>query len=339
VAPLIGAFISGCAGLALTQDEVAFFRATNPWGLILFARNVAEPAQISALTRSFRDIVGRADAPVFIDQEGGRVQRLGPPNWRAYPPGNRLGALYARDPVHALRAARLVARLMASDLAELGINADCVPVLDVPQEGADAIIGDRAYSNDPKIVGLLGRAVMQGMLEGGVLPVIKHIPGHGRAGVDSHLSLPVVDAPLAELEAIDFLPFAALADAPMAMTAHVVYSAIDPQHPATLSSKVIRLIREQIGFDGLLMSDDVSMKALSGSLEDISRNAIAAGCDIALHCNGKLEEMQAVAHGAGVLQGASLERARNALARQRKPSNFDENQALVELSGLISASV
>ena len=339
MAPAIGAFISGCAGQDLTADERAFFRETNPWGLILFARNVGSPAQIAALTRSFRQVVGRDNAPVLIDQEGGRVQRLGPPNWRSYPPGKNLGALYAIDPVKALRAARWVARLMAADLHPLGINVDCVPVLDVPQEGADAIIGDRAYSNDPKIVALLARAVMEGMMEGGVLPVIKHIPGHGRAGVDSHLSLPVVDTPLGELEAIDFLPFAALADAPLAMTAHVVYTAIDAQLPATLSPPAIRLIRERIGFDGLLMSDDVSMKALSGSLDHICRTAIAAGCDIALHCNGKLDEMQAVARGAGTLGALALYRANNATARLATPKNFDEKQALAELSGLISTSV
>lgn len=339
MAPAIGAFISGCAELALTADEIAFFRETNPWGLILFARNVGTANQIAALTGSFREAVGRDNAPVLIDQEGGRVQRLGPPNWRAYPPGNRLGELYARDPVKALRAARLVARLMAADLHPLGINVDCVPVLDVPQEGADAIIGDRAYSTDPQIVALLARAVMEGMMEGGVLPVIKHIPGHGRAGVDSHLSLPVVDTPLDQLEAIDFLPFAALADAPMAMTAHVVYTAIDAKLPATLSPKAIRMIRDRIGFDGLLMSDDVSMKALSGSLDHICRDAIAAGCDIALHCNGKMDEMQAVARGAGTLDGLALQRANQAVARLAIPKKFDENQALTELSGLISASV
>jgi beta-N-acetylhexosaminidase len=339
MAKAIGAFISGCAGQALTAVEIAFFRETNPWGLILFARNVGSPAQITALTRNFREIVGRENAPVLIDQEGGRVQRLRPPNWREYPPGNRLGALYARDPVKALRAARLVSRLIAADLHPLGINVDCVPVLDVPQEGADAIIGDRAYSNDPEVVALIARAVMEGMMEGGVLPVIKHIPGHGRAGVDSHLSLPVVDTPLGELEAVDFLPFAALADAQMAMTAHVVYTAIDPDHPATLSPKAIRLIRERIGFDGLLMSDDVSMKALSGSLDDISRTAIAAGCDIALHCNGKMDEMQQVARGAGTLGGLALQRANHALAKLAIPTNFDEKQALIELSGLISATV
>jgi beta-N-acetylhexosaminidase len=339
MAKAIGAFISGCSGHVLGADEVSFFRETNPWGLILFARNVGSPAQIAALTRSFREVVGRDNAPVLIDQEGGRVQRLGPPNWRAYPPGNCLGQLFARDPIKALCAARLLARLIAADLFPLGINVDCVPVLDVPQEGADAIIGDRAYSKDPQIVALLARAVMQGMMEGGVLPVIKHIPGHGRAGVDSHLSLPVVDTPLGQLEAIDFLPFAALADAPMAMTAHVVYTAIDAELPATLSPAAIRFIRERIGFDGLLMSDDVSMKALCGSLDHICRDAIAAGCDIALHCNGQMDEMQQVARGAGTLGGLALHRANYALAKFSIPKNFDEKQALAELSGLISASV
>lgn len=335
----IGAFISGSEGLVLSADEIAFFREANPWGFILFARNIKDAAQVTALTRSFRAAVGRENAPVLIDQEGGRVQRLGPPIWREYPPVIRLGQLYARDPVKALRAARLVARLMAADLHGLGINTNCVPLVDVPQEGSDKIIGDRAYADDPQIVGLLGRAVMQGMLAGGVLPIIKHIPGHGRAGVDSHLSLPVVETPLSELQAVDFLPFAALADAPMAMTAHVVYTAIDPELPATLSPHAIRMIRQEIGFDGLLMTDDVSMKALSGSMHDICSAAMAAGCDLALHCNGELAEMEAVAKAAGSLSGLSLARATNATAALATPQIFDEHQALAELSGLISASV
>lgn len=335
----IGAFIAGCEGLVLSADEIAFFREANPWGFILFARNIKDAAQVTALTRSFRAAVGRENAPVLVDQEGGRVQRLGPPLWREYPPGIRLGQLYARDPVKALRAARLVARLMAADLHVLGINTNCVPLIDVPQEGSDKIIGDRAYAEDPQIVAVVGRAVMQGMLAGGVLPVIKHIPGHGRAGVDSHLSLPVVETPLSELQAVDFLPFAALADAPMGMTAHVVYTALDADLPATLSPKAISAIRHQIGFDGLLMTDDVSMKALSGSMEWICGTALAAGCDVALHCNGELVEMEAVARGAGTLSGVSLARANNALAALAIPQNFDENQALAELSGLMSATV
>lgn len=334
----IGAFISGCAGTALGAEEKSFFRRANPWGLILFKRNVEGPAQLKSLTRDFRECVGRADAPVLIDQEGGRVQRLGPPHWPKYPAGARFGELYAKDPLAALAAARAVARLMADDLTSLGINVDCLPVLDVPQEGAHDVIGDRAYARDARIVALIARAVCEGMLAGGVLPVIKHIPGHGRARADSHLSLPVVEAPLAELEATDFFPFAALADAPLAMTAHVVFSAIDPELPATLSPKAISLIRGRLGFSGLLMSDDVSMKALSGRLDALSAKALAAGCDLALHCNGLLSEMEAVAAGSGRLSGASQARAEASLTRLRKPENFDKDQALGWLSRLIPAT-
>jgi beta-N-acetylhexosaminidase len=269
-----GAFIAGCAGLELTSAEVAFFRETQPWGLILFARNVDTPDQIKALTSSFRDIVGRADAPVLIDQEGGRVQRMRPPHWRTYPPGRAYAALYQQDPVAGLKAARAVYRLLAQDLAEAGINVDCVPVLDVPQPGSHEIIGDRAYGMTPEQVALLGRAAAQGLMDGGVLPVIKHIPGHGRAFADSHLELPVVDASRAELESVDFPPFAALADIPMAMTAHVVYSALDPDNCCTLSATVIgEVVRGQIGFDGLIMSDDLSMKALKGSFRERGERA------------------------------------------------------------------
>jgi beta-N-acetylhexosaminidase len=284
-----GAFIAGCAGLELTSAEVAFFRETQPWGLILFARNVDTPDQIKALTSSFRDIVGRADAPVLIDQEGGRVQRMRPPHWRTYPPGRAYAALYQQDPVAGLKAARAVYRLLAQDLAEAGINVDCVPVLDVPQPGSHEIIGDRAYGMTPEQVALLGRAAAQGLMDGGVLPIIKHIPGHGRAFADSHLELPVVDASRAELESVDFPPFAALADIPMAMTAHVVYSALDPDNCCTLSATVIgEVVRGQIGFDGLIMSDDLSMKALKGSFRERGERALAAGCDVLLHCNGNM---------------------------------------------------
>lgn len=332
-----GAFICGCAGLSLGSDEVAFFRETRPWGLILFRRNVESPDQLRRLTSSFRAAVENTAAPIFVDQEGGRVQRLGPPDfkhWRRYPPAERIGAIFADKPIEGLRAARLMARLMAHDLHAVGITADCLPVLDVPQDGAHDVIGDRAYARDAAAVALLGRAVVAGMLDGGVLPVIKHIPGHGRARADSHLALPVVESPLAELEASDFFPFAALADAPMAMTAHVVYSAIDRELPATLSPVVIDLIRRSIGFEGLLMSDDVSMKALSGPLEGLAKAARLAGCDLALHCNGTLAEMELVAKGAGSLDGAAAQRAARALAIQRSPDYFDAEQAVRKLSSL-----
>ena len=335
-----GAFIAGCAGLELTSAERAFFRETQPWGLILFARNVDSAGQIRALTSGFREIVGRANAPVLIDQEGGRVQRMRPPNWRSYPPGRAYAALYQRDPVAGLKTTRAVYRLLAQDLAEVGINVDCVPVLDVPQPGSHEIIGDRAYGMTPEQVALLGRAASQGLMDGGVLPIIKHIPGHGRAFADSHLELPVVDASREELEAIDFPPFAALADIPMAMTAHVVYSALDPDNCCTLSAQVIgQVIRGQIGFDGLIMSDDLSMKALKGSFRERGERAIAAGCDVLLHCNGEMDEMTEVAKAAGVLEGAPAARADRALSMLRNPDHFDHEVAealLEELTGTVS---
>ncbi len=332
---MTGAFITGCAGLQLGNDEVAFLREAQPWGLILFARNVDTPEQIKALTGQFRDIVGRADAPVLIDQEGGRVQRMRPPNWRKYPPGRAYARLYEQDAVAGLRATRAVYRLLAKDLSEVGINVDCVPVLDVPQPGSHDIIGDRAYGMTAEQVALLGRAAAQGLMDGGVLPVIKHIPGHGRAFADSHLELPVVDAPRDELERVDFAPFAALADIPMAMTAHVVYPALDPDNCCTLSSTVIGdVIRGQIGFDGLIMSDDLSMKALKGSFRERGERAIAAGCDVLLHCNGDMAEMVEVASAAGRLAGQAERRAHRALSFLREPDEFDLAGAEMTLEAL-----
>jgi beta-N-acetylhexosaminidase len=333
---MTGAFITGCEGLGLNANEVSFLREAQPWGLILFARNVDTAEQIKSLTGHFRDIVGRADAPVLIDQEGGRVQRMRPPNWRKYPPGRAYSEAYGRDPVAALRATRLVYRLLAQDLADAGINVDCVPVLDVPQPGAHDIIGDRAYGMGPEQVALLGRAAAQGLMDGGVLPVIKHIPGHGRAFSDSHLELPVVDAPRDELERVDFAPFAALSDIPMAMTAHVVYSALDPDNCCTLSPTVIGdVIRGQIGFDGLIMSDDLSMKALKGEFRQRGERAIAAGCDVLLHCNGSMAEMQEVASAAGTLAGQAQRRATRALSFLRGPDEFDVAAAEMALEKLV----
>jgi beta-N-acetylhexosaminidase len=333
----IGALISGCAGLSLSDAERRFFSETRPWGLILFRRNCETPDQIRALTTEFRSIIERRNAPVFIDQEGGRVQRLGPPSnyWRKYPAASRYGELYARDPLTALRSARNIGRLMAADLIEIGITADCLPVLDVPQPDGHDVIGDRAYSRQAEQVMVLARAHMAGLMDGGVLPVIKHIPGHGRAKADSHLHLPVVEASRGDLERIDFPPFAALADAPMAMTAHVVYAAIDKTAPATLSKKVIQsIIRKHIGFRGLLMSDDLSMKALSGSLGERASGALAAGCDMLLHCNGTLSEMEEVARAAGPLKGKALSRARRALKTANRPRPFEKAAALKDLERL-----
>ena len=335
----IGAFISGCAGASLTSEERDFFRDNRPWGLILFKRNCETPDQLKALTADFRMAVGRKNAPVFIDQEGGRVQRLGPPSnaWRKYPPARAYGDLFERDPVAALRSARRVGRLMAEDLIAAGITVDCLPVLDVPQPGAHEVIGSRAYSGDRDAIVALARAHMAGLMEGGVLPVIKHIPGHGRGLADSHLSLPVVEASLEDLRANDFPPFAAFADAPMAMTAHVLYPALDKENPATLSTKIIKkVIRQEIGFTGLLMSDDLSMKALTGSFAEKTEKALVAGCDVVLHCNGQMPEMLEVTRAAGVLKGKALSRARVALRVARRPQAFDRKAALKDLDALVS---
>jgi beta-N-acetylhexosaminidase len=319
------AAIFGCAGPRLSHAEAAFLREVRPWGFILFKRNVETPDQVRALTTALRQSVDAADAPVLIDQEGGRVQRLGPPNWTRYPPGRAYGELAASDPLLRREIARLGARLMAHDLAGVGINVDCAPVLDVPEPGAHDIIGDRAYGQSAAEVALLGRAAAEGLIAGGVLPVIKHIPGHGRSRADSHLALPVVDAPFEALAARDFVPFRANADMPMAMTAHVVFAALDPDHPATTSRSVIRqVVRGEIGFDGLLLSDDLSMKALSGDFESRARDALAAGCDVVLHCNGAMAEMAAVAKGARPLAGAAARRAKAALGRlATAPEPFD----------------
>lgn len=334
----IGAFIAGCSGPILSTAERDFFARTNPWGLILFKRNCETPEQLKTLTTAFRAAVGRKNAPVFIDQEGGRVQRLGPPSnaWRRYPAARAYGEAFSASALTGLRAARNVGRLMAEDLIAAGITANCVPVLDVPQPDAHEIVGNRAYSDRIEAIMALARAHAAGFADGGVLPVIKHIPGHGRARADSHLELPVVDAKREELEAVDFPPFAAMADAPMAMTAHVVYTALDRTAPATLSKKVIsNVIRKQIGFRGLLMTDDLSMKALSGSYGEKTERALAAGCDIVLHCNGEMDQMEEVAAAAGALKGKALARAKAALKMARKPQPFDRKQALKDLEAVL----
>ncbi|MGZ6020409.1 MAG: beta-N-acetylhexosaminidase [Phenylobacterium sp.] len=325
----VGAAILGCSGPVLTPEERTFFRRVKPWGFILFKRNVETPVQVRSLVDALRNTVGRADAPVLIDQEGGRVQRLGPPHWGLYPPGRAYGMLAGNDPLVRREVTRLGARLMAHDLAALGINADCVPVLDVPDPAGHEIIGDRAYGQTPEEVALLGRSAAEGLIAGGVLPVIKHIPGHGRAMSDSHLELPVVDASFEDLDARDFAPFRVLSDMPMAMTAHVIYAAIDRKRPATTSKKVMRrVVRGAIGFDGLVMSDDLSMKALSGDFTERAEQSRAAGCDVVLHCNGGMGEMKAVVKGAGELKGRAASRAKGALARlARAPEPFDAAEA------------
>ncbi len=330
------AFITGVSGLELSAAEREFIRGERPWGFILFKRNVETPDQVSALVEELRTCLGEADAPVLIDQEGGRVARLGPPHWPVYPPGAAFGALYDLDPALGLQAARLSSRLIAADLIDLGITVDCLPLADVPVAGANAVIGNRAYGTEPAKVAAIARAVTGGLEQGGVLPVLKHIPGHGRATADSHFRLPTVDAPREELDRTDFAAFRPLADLPMAMTAHVVFSALDPAQPATTSATIIRqVIRGQIGFQGLLMSDDVSMNALAGSIAERTRAIVNAGCDMVLHCNGKLDEMRDVARETPELTGEALQRASRALASRKPPEPLDRRAARAELDALL----
>jgi len=330
------AFISGLSGLTLTADERAFLREARPWGLILFKRNVQDKNQVIGLVREALHELG-GEAPVLVDQEGGRVQRLGPPHWPAYPAGAAYGRIYDRDPAAGVAAARLGARLIAADLREVGINVDCLPLADVPVSGADRVIGDRAYGETPGKVAALAEAIAEGLADGGVLPVLKHIPGHGRANADSHLKLPVVHADRATLEASDFAAFRPLKRLPLAMTAHVVFTAIDPVRPATTSATMIgEVIRGFIGFDGLLMGDDISMGALSGSIAERSRASLAAGCDLVLHCNGQIDEMRAVAAEAPELGGESRRRADAALAVRKSPSGIDLAAARREFAAMMT---
>ena len=317
------ALILGCAGPVFTDEEEAFFSTVKPWGLILFRRNIVDPEQIKALCARFRALVGRDDAPVLIDQEGGRVQRMGPPLWRRYPAARKYLEASSGDVTEAAEMARLGSRLIAQDLKACGITVDCMPVLDCPVEGANDAIGDRAYANDTLAISTIARSAADGLLDGGVLPIIKHMPGHGRAMVDSHYALPVVKADRATLEASDFLPFRALNQYPVAMTGHIVFDAIDASNPATTSKTVIeQIIRGWIGFDGLLLSDDLSMKALSGDFGQRTHALFAAGCDIALHCNGLMDEARAVAEATPELVGRSLERALTALSWLKRPQTM-----------------
>jgi beta-N-acetylhexosaminidase len=331
------ALITGCSGPELTTDERSFLGDVRPCGLILFARNCISPDQIQNLVASARESAGD-DLLVLVDQEGGRVQRMGPPHWRTYPPARAFAHLYRNEPELALDAAHAVTRLMAADLHEVGITVDCAPVLDVPAPGAHEIIGDRAYGDTPETIIALARVVADAFLEGGVLPVIKHMPGHGRARSDSHKDLPVIDASVEELEETDFKPFVALSDLPLAMTAHVVLKALDEDAPASVSALIMReVIRKRIGFDGLVMSDDLDMAALSGSPAERAEGVIAAGCDVALHCSGKIEDMVQVAAAVPELSGKALARFEGALGELKTPEPFDEEQALVLLEKVQAA--
>ncbi|MCK8780932.1 beta-N-acetylhexosaminidase [Rhizobium sp. NTR19] len=333
------AMILGASGAALTAGEISLYRDERPWGFILFARNCVEPQQIHDLVAAMRDAVGRPNAPVLIDQEGGRVQRIRPPMIERYPSAAVLGELFRQDRELGLRATWLMSRLHAFDLMKLGINVDCLPVLDVPVEGASNVIGDRAYAFDPAVVAEMGKAAAEGLKAGGMLPVMKHMPGHGRGMADSHHELPVVTASRAELEAHDFIPFVAMKNELMAMSAHIVFTAIDENEPATISRKVIEeIIRGHIGFDGLLMSDDTSMNALKGTIGERAARIMGGGCDIVLHCNGVMEEMKAVVKETIPLAGDALRRARAVEAAFTEGDGADEAAIRAEFHGLLGTA-
>lgn len=324
-----GAVIFGCAGPKLLPEEKAFYRDADPFGFILFARNVEDPDQLRRLTSDLRECVGW-NAPVLVDQEGGRVQRLRSPHWREWTPP--LDTVDGAGSVEAAeRIMRLRASVIAAELAEVGIDADCIPTLDVVRPATHPFLMNRCYGRDPETVARIGRAVAEGLTAGGVLPVMKHMPGHGLSHVDTHHDLPTVDASHDELTAVDFAPFRALNDLPMAMTAHLVFAALDGDRPATQSPRMIRVIREEIGFQGLLMSDDLNMQALSGTLAERTARTIAAGVDVALHCKGDMAEMVAVAGAAGRMGPAALRRAEAAMAA-RRPATLDLQAALADLA-------
>jgi len=331
------AIIFGCAGTVLTAEERRFFADTDPYGFILFRRNVVDPGQVIALVKELRESVGGPDAPVLIDQEGGRVARLGPPHWPALPPARSIGLLAERDRGAGLNAARAIGRVIGVMLAELGIDIACAPVTDLLLPEAHAVIGDRAFSADPALVGALAGAVCAGLRDAGVTPIVKHIPGHGRATADSHLALPRILADSGTLEATDFAAFRAVADAPWAMVAHCVYTAIDSGRPASISPAAIALIREKIRFNGVLIADDIGMKALQGSLADNAAATLAAGCDLTLHCSGNLLEMQEIAPAVETLTEAAAKRLAAGSAWMRQDMvGFDAAAEQASLSGLMS---
>jgi len=331
------AAIFGCAGTELSIEESYFFENADPLGFILFTRNVDNPDQVKKLVHDLRASVGRADAPVLIDQEGGRVQRLGPPHWLKRPPQNLFAQIAADDRALAREAASLNAHLIAVELSALGIDVDCLPVLDVPTEDAHDIIGDRALGADPAMIAELGEAVIAGLLAGGVMPVAKHLPGHGRARQDSHLELPRVETDADTLRETDFVPFRHLYYAPWGMTAHIVYTAFDADNPATLSETVIQeVIRGEIGFRGFLVSDDLNMKALSGSPAENVKRALDAGCDAVLHCNGDIEEMIAVAGELPELSPMSVQRLHSAQAMLPVAEDVDTAQLQAQFDDMVS---
>ena len=333
------AVIFGCSGLVLTETERDFFARTNPLGFILFQRNCDTPDQVRQLVKDLKNSLNRQEAPVLIDQEGGRVARLKSPHWPTFPPARAYADLYARDPDAGVEAARIGGQLIALELFDLGITVDCAPVLDIPQSGADPIIGDRAFGYDLGTIVTLAESFLRGLALGGVDGVIKHIPGHGRALVDSHLHLPTVDVDKKVLQEVDFAPFKALSSAPWGMTAHVIYSAFDAHNPATTSAVMIQeVIRATLGFQGLLLSDDLSMKALSGRLQDRAKACLKAGCDVVLHCNGKMDEMKHVAKGTDLMTKDAFLRfsdneTRRVAGKQDQDRDQDRDQGRDQLWG------
>jgi beta-N-acetylhexosaminidase len=333
------AAIVGLAGAELLPEEVELFRSYPPAGFILFARNCREPAQLRALTTSLRALWPERRVPILVDQEGGRVMRLKPPHWRSLPAAARAGALACRDRAAGAEAARLTGALIAHDLAAVGIDVDCAPCLDVARAETTTAIGDRAFAADPVLVGELGRAFMAGLAAGGVLPVIKHLPGHGRARTDSHLALPVVDADLDELERVDLVPFRMCVDAPFAMTAHLLFPRLDPERPATQSPRIIReVIRGRIGFEGLLLSDDLGMAALTGGIAERAVLALRAGCDLALHCSGDFAELEALLSAVPDLPPAAFRQLQAALAAGDGRRVDDAARAQARLDDLLAVA-
>lgn len=324
--------------MTLSDEEKAFFRKEQPWGFIVFGRNIETPSQLSELVASLKACVEHEHVAILIDQEGGRVQRMKQPHWRKYPATRYVGKIFAKDREKGLRAAWLHGRLLASDLHAVGINVDCAPVLDVPVEGADEVtLGDRTFSADATEIGILAEQTCAGLIAGGVAPIIKHMPGLGRAETDSHYNLPIVDCGLEDLSKTDFVPFKHLNQQKMAMTAHIIYKGVDAENPATQSQKIIGdIIRGQIGFDGLLMSDDVSMKALKGDFETRCEKTFNAGCDMVLHCNGDMQEMMAVASASPKLAGKSQARASRAIQSVGNPDESDISSLQAEYEELLS---
>jgi beta-N-acetylhexosaminidase len=333
------AIIFGVSGIALSDSEKQFFRYANPLGFILFQRNCVEPQQVKRLVADMQEAVGRDAVPIFIDQEGGRVARLKPPHWPVFPPARQLGIIAERDRTLGMEALTINAQLIAHELTQLGIGVNCAPLADLLLPETDKAIGDRAYSADPAIAAKCARATAEGFLGMGILPVIKHFPGHGRAQADPHLIQPRVTASRAELEAADFAPFRQLRDLPIGMTSHILFQALDPQWPASVSPKIHEIIRKDIGFDGLLLSDDLAMKGIIGRFEDLVMQVLGAGSDVALHCSGEMSEMMQFAGNVPPMSDAALNRWQKAQNMRKKPPQFFDKEGLIDRLDMLLGAV